>query len=141
MNSIKEIALAFSAAAIVTAAFSLFGANRLNSSLRYILSLGLICSVLSVAVNEDFKFFATTPQVETNVYTANELYQKQAEIIIEEILTEKGIKPNRIVANATKNEDGSIVINKIEIYCSNSKQEVINALNEKGIDCEIWVGE
>lgn len=141
MNSIKEIALAFSAAAIVTAAFSLFGNQKLGSSLKYILSLGLICSVLSVAVKGDFKFFASLPAQADKVYSADGLYCKQAELIVAEILNEKGIYPTEITAKATKNDDGSIVINEIEIHCPDSKQEIINALTDKGIDCEIRVAE
>ena len=139
MNPVKEIAITFCAAAIITAAVSLIGAPALGSSLRYILSLGLICTVLSVAVRGDFIFFYPTSQSVVAEYNSNALYEKYAENIVEQILSENGISFKKIIAKATKNEDNSISINEIEIYGCPKEEEARQALLGQKIDCSIKV--
>ena len=57
MNLIREIAISFCAAAVMTAAVGLISGGRLQMSMKYIISLCLICSVLSVAVGGKFKAY------------------------------------------------------------------------------------
>ena len=139
MNTVKEIAITFCAAAIITAAVSLIGATSLGGSLRYILSLGLICTVLSVAVRGDFNFFYSTSQSVVAEYNSNALYEKYAENIVGQILSENGIPFKKITAKATKNEDDSISINEIEIYGCEKAQEAKQALLDQKIDCSVKV--
>ena len=141
MNSVKEIAITFCAAAIITAAVSLIGTNSLAGSLRYVLALGLICSVLSVAVNGDFTFFYPADKVEAEQYSSNALYEKQAEIMVGEILEQNDISFKKITAKATKTEDGSIIINEIEISGCQKGPEAKEILIGKQIDCKIKVVE
>ena len=139
MNTVKEIAITFCAAAIITAAVSLIGATSLGGSLRYILSLGLICTVLSVAVRGDFTFFYPTSQSVVAEYNSNALYEKYAENIVGQILSKNGIPFKKIAAKATKNEDNSISINEIEIYGCEKSQEAKQALLDQKIDCSVKV--
>lgn len=139
MNTVKEIAITFCTAAIITAAVSLIGATSLGGSLRYILSLGLICTVLSVAVRGDFTFFYPTSQSVVAEYNSNALYEKYAENIVGQILSENGIPFKKITAKATKNEDDSISINEIEIYGCEKAQEAKQALLDQKIDCSVKV--
>ena len=139
MNSVKEIAITFCASAIITAAVSLIGTNSLAGSLRYVLSLGLICTVLSVAVKGDFSFFYPISNTQTVEYSSNALYEKQAEITVGQILEQNGITFKKITAKATKTEDGSIIINEIEISGCQNGQNAKEVLQKEKIDCKIKV--
>lgn len=141
MNSVREIALAFCAAAIVTAAVGLLSGNRLQLSLRYIISLGLICSVLTSFSGKDFKFHYSKAAQTASSYSNESYYEKQAEAVIKQILNEKGITAQKISASATKSEENSIIINEIEILGCSDEQKAKQILNEKGVDCEIRVVE
>lgn len=139
MNTLREIALSFCAAAVMTGAIGLLAGDRLQMSMKYIISLSLICSVLSVAVKGDFSFDLTFTSAQTQEISTDPLYEYQAEYIIGEILKSAGITYQNITANATKNEDGSIVINEIEITgCSDSQKAKEKVMNQ-GIDCVIKV--
>lgn len=139
MNSVREIALTFCAAAVVTAGLGLLSGNKLRLSFRYIVALGLICSVLAAVSEKDFNFHYIPAAATIETYSDIPFYEKQAEEIIKQILKEKGVSAQKICAKATKTEEGSIIINNIEILGCNDEQTVIQTLNEKGIDCEIKV--
>lgn len=141
MDSVKEIAMTFCAAAVMTAAIGLLGGNRLEKSVRYIIALTLICSVISVAVNKDFKFFISSTPNDTPSYNTDSLYEYQAEYLIGDILGQRDIQFENITAKATKKEDGSIVINEIEISGCKQSQSAIEILRGIGIDCNIRVTE
>lgn len=135
MNLIREIALSFCAAAVMTAAVGIISGGRLQMSMKYIISLSLICSVLSVAVGGKFDFPSVVPSVSPKPYSAEELYEYQAEYIVAEILKSSGISYQNITANATKSEDGSIIINEIEITGCSDCEKAKNQLKTNGIDC------
>lgn len=141
MGAIKEIAFAFCAAAIISAAVGLLCGNRLQKSMRYIISLTLICTVISVAVGKKFTFFSSEPSQNNISYNEMPLYEYQAEYLVADILKKEGIKFENITAKATKNEDGSIVINELEISGCKSREKAINTLSGMGIDCNIRVVE
>ncbi len=141
MGTIKDIAFAFCAAAIISAAVGLLCGNRLEKSMRYIISLTLICTVISVAVGRKFTFFAQTQPQSTVSYDEMPLYEYQAEYLIADILKKEGIEFENITAKATKSEDGSIVINELEISGCKSREKAVNTLNDMGIDCNIRVVE
>ena len=139
MDTVREIAIAFCVVAIFTAALGLLGGMRLHKSVRYILSLTLICSVVSVATNKDFNIFIPKTSQSTASYNTDRLYEYQAEMLIKDILEKEDIKFKNITAKATKNEDGSIVINEIEINGCEAYEKAEDALRKIGIDCNIRV--
>ena len=141
MNAIKEIAFSFCITAVVAAAMGLLCGNRLEKSMRYIVSLMLICSVLSSAVGTKFVFFESSDTENTVSYNTLPLYEYQAEYLVFEILKKADIKVEKITANATKSEDGSIVINELEIIGCSERERAIKVLSKTGIDCNIRVVE
>ena len=141
METVREVAFGFCVTAVMAAAVGLLCGNKLEKSMRYIVSLTLICSVLSVALGKRLDFFADAEQQTVIEYDTLPLYEYQAEYIVADLLNKEGIKFENVTAVATKNEDGSIVINEIEISGCKSREEVAMALNKVGIDCSIRVVE
>ena len=82
MGAIKEIAFAFCAAAIISAAVGLLCGNRLQKSMRYIISLTLICTVISVAVGKKFTFLSSEPSQNNISYNEMPLYEYQADVLL-----------------------------------------------------------
>lgn len=139
MNVIREIAISFCAAAVMTAAVGLISGGRLQMSMKYIISLCLMCSVLSVAVSGKFSLPSAIPSFSPKPYSTDELYKYQAEYIVGEILKSSGITYQNITAKATKSSDGSIIINEIEIIGCSDSEKANNQLILNGIDCDIRV--
>ena len=139
MNLIREIAISFCAAAVMTAAVGLISGGRLQGSMKYIISLCLICSVVSAVVGGKLSLTATVPTFTPKPYSADNLYKYQAEYIVGEILKKEGIAYQNITAKSTKSSDGSIIINEIEIFGCNDAAKVKNKLSLNGIDCDIKV--
>lgn len=139
MNLIKEIAISFCAAAVMTAAVGLISGGRLQMSMKYIISLCLICSVLSVAVGGEFNLQSSIPSFSPKEYSTEELYEYQAEYIVGEILKSSGITYQNITAKATKSSDDSIIINEIEIIGCSDSDKAKTQLASSGIDCDIRV--
>ena len=54
-------------------------------------------------------------------------------------MKKEGIAYQNITAKATKCDDGSIIINEIEIFGCNDAAKVKNKLSLNGIDCDIKV--
>ena len=101
MDAIKDIAFAFCAAAIISAAVGLLCGNRLQKSMRYIISLTLICTVISVAVGKKFTFFSSAPSQNNISYNEMPLYEYQAEYLVADILKKEGIEFENITAKFT----------------------------------------
>lgn len=139
MNLLREIALSFCAAAVMTAAVGLISGGRLQMSMKYIISLCLICSVVSAAVGGKLSLAASVPAFTPKPYSADNLYRYQAEYIVGEILKKEGITYQNITAKATKFDDGSIIIIEIEISGCNDAANAKNKLSLNGIDCDIKV--
>lgn len=141
MGAIKDIAFSFCVTAVISAAVGLLGANRLQKSLRYIISLTIICSVVSVAAHKKFNFFAELGSQSMVEYDETPLCEYQAEYLVAEFLRKEQISFENVNATATKYDDGSIVINEIEITGCNTPSAAQKALRDVGIDCEILVVE
>ncbi len=139
MNLLREIAVSFCAAAVMTAAVGLISGGRLQMSMKYIISLCLICSVLSVAVGGKFSLPTVLPSFSPKSYSTDSLYEYQAEYIVGEILKSDGVTYQNITAKATKSEDGSIIINEIEIIGCSDAKKAKSKLTLSGIDCDIKV--
>ena len=137
MNLIRDIAISFCAAAVMTAAVGLISGGRLQMSMKYIISLCLICSVLSVATGGEFNLRSAVPSFSPKEYSTEELYEYQAEYIVGEILKLSGITYQNITAKATKSSDDSIIINEIEIIGCSDSEKAKKQLASNGIDCDI----
>ena len=138
MDGIKEIALAFCATAVATAAFAMLKGRTMEKSGQYIIGILFLCSVVSAVFSADIHF--SFPKTETVSVLENEteMCEAQAEYLIASYLEKRDIKFEKIRCRANKTEEGSIVISEVVIYGTEdgSAEEL---LKELGIDCKVTI--
>ena len=139
METVREIAITFCATAVFTSALVLINGRTLEKSGRYIISLILLCSVIVAIGRGKFNFnlndsFKTEQSTST---TFSSICEYQAEYMIKGMLNNKKINFTNIEAKATKNKDGSIIINEIQVEGVADRNAVSSALKAEGIDCKV----
>lgn len=139
MNTVKEIALSFCASAIFCAGIGVLGGDSLRKSGRYIVALIMLCSVVGAIASADIdlSFFSKTTASESEATSTEELSGYAAEQLISAFLKEKGIVFEKITAEATKNNEDGIVINKLVISGAREEEKIRGLLGEIGIDCVV----
>ena len=139
MNSVREIAAMFCGAAVLSAAVLVLAPSSLNSSSKYITALIMLCVLVSGIArgNFSFDFSNFNNNAQTAASTEAKLSQYQAEYLVGELLSGKGVEYRNISAKATKSEDGSIIISEIKIEGANDKGGVDEVLSSAGIDCRV----
>jgi hypothetical protein len=139
MNTVKEIALSFCASAIFCAGIGVLGGDSLRKSGRYIVALIMLCSVVGAIASADIdlSFFSKTKASESEAASTEELSGYAAEQLISVFLKEKGIVFEKITAEATKNDEDGIVINKLVISGAREEEKIRGLLGEIGIDCVV----
>lgn len=138
LDSVKEIALIFCSAAVLSAAVGLLSGKALQKSMKYITALIMLCALLGGITGTVFDFnFNISRFGEVSSDTAFSLSEYQAAFLVEEILSEKGIGFRNISAKATKTEDGGIIISEVRIKGADDEQSACAALEENGIDCRV----
>ena len=117
-------------------AFGLLSGKTLEKSFKYILALIFLSVMVSAVVNFDFSLKMPTVSEEKieNEGVLN-LSNYQAEYLTGVLLNENGINFSRIEAFTNKLDDGSIVINKINIYGATDTEKACQVISNFGI-CE-----
>ncbi len=140
MEGIREIAAVFSAVCLLSCGLGILSSGKLGRSAEYIFSLILLLSIIGAAVSADFGFSIDS---ETGAETAGgyeeELSRYQAEYICRSILDGAGIKYGKITARATKNDDGSIIINEIIIRDADNAEKAKTAVLESGVTDRVTI--
>lgn len=142
MDSVREIAIIFCSAAVLSGAASLIGAQRSNKSIKYITALILLTSIVTGIVKADWDFdFPDYVEAEsTEVSTEIDLCEYQAEYMIREILEKNAVEYKDILVEATKLDDSSIIINQITVKGADNKEKAAELLASLGIDCRVVFG-
>ncbi len=134
MNGIKELALIFCAASVLSGGLRLLGGGALQKSAGYILSLIMLTSVVIAIGRTDIDFNISVEQSSASATDAEEsMSEYQAEYICKRLLDEKGIIYEKITADATKTDDGGIVINEITIKGADKGEEAVNTVVASGL--------
>lgn len=139
MDSVRQIALSFCASAVFCAGVGVLNGKVLEKSGRYIIALILLCSVIGTLASADFSlgFLPENVPALGQSETAEDLSGYSAEYLIASLLKEKGISFEKISANVTKNEGGSIVISEITVFGADNPEAVKETLDACGIDCGV----
>ena len=83
---------------------------------------GMLVSIVGAVSSADFSFEIKESSLSASaVETELALSEYQAEYICHALLSEEGIKYEKIKARATKTEDGGIIINEIILNINNNK--------------------
>lgn len=134
MDGIKELAVIFCAACVLSGGFRLLSGGALQKSAGYILSLILLTSVVMAISRTDIDFNVRVEQSAVSAAEAEEaMSEYQAEYICSKLLDEKGIIYEKITADATKTDDGGIVINEITIKGADKGEEAVKAVVSSGL--------
>lgn len=140
MSYVSSFLVSFCAAAVfIGALYMLCPDGAMNKSIKYLLSLVFLLSVISVAgitvknAGPDISF---SPPEASN--TA-ELELSSARYVYSYALSSSGIEFSEIEIFTDKTEDGSISINKVIIHSGCERQKIIDALGEatKNIEVEV----
>ena len=129
MNFIYSVLTAFCAACIfIGTLYILCPEGAISKSVKYLLSLVFLVSVIAatgaVVKKGDIELPAvTTPEINTqNLDSAN------AELFYSYLLNREGIEFSKISVCTDKSDDGSIIISKVLIYSSQSREEILKVL-------------
>lgn len=133
MESIKTIAAVFCGVCVLSGGFQLLSGGALEKSAGYILSLIMLVCIIGALSKADFDFEIKESSAAVSTAGALELSEYQAEYISRKVLDEKGIKYKKITADATKTEDGSIIINNITIKGADPSDKAIELLLATGL--------
>ena len=133
MESIKTIAAVFCGVCVLSGGFQLLSGGALEKSAGYILSLIMLVCIIGALSNADFDFEIKESSAAVSTAGTLELSEYQAEYISRKVLDEKGIKYKKITADATKTEDGSIIINNITIKGAEPSDKAIELLLATGL--------
>ncbi|MBR6501949.1 MAG: hypothetical protein IKT42_00745 [Clostridia bacterium] len=102
-------------------------AGSINKSVRYVFCLCFICCIIGVATNisVDFSWFNVT---KTDTILTEQNVGVTAQMVFGEALKAKNINFRKIVIDTNKLNDGSIVINRVTVYTSETSQKVLDAI-------------
>lgn len=134
MDSIRELAVIFCAVCVFSGGFRLLAGGALEKSAGFIFSLILLTTFVVAISRTEVDFDISVEQSAAASADAEEaMSEYQAEYICRSLLEEKGIAYEKISAEATKNDDGGIVINKITIKGADDGEEAIKAVVDSGL--------
>lgn len=139
MDSVREIAVMFCGAAVLSATVSVLAPSSFQSSSKYVTALIMLGVLVTGVAKGDFSIDFSTSQdsIQTVSETETELCEYQAEYLIGELLDEKGVEYRNITAVATKSESESIIISEIRVEGADDKDGVKQTLEKAGIDCRV----
>ncbi len=139
MDKLREIALAFCAVSVFSAAAGLLRGKSLLKSGKYIIGLVFICALISCF--KDASFRVEMPESSFSQYSESTALSCQgAEYLVAEVLKENFKNFSKISVTATKNDDGDIIINEITVYGADDREGVMTVLSSVGIDCRVTFG-
>lgn len=128
MNSITSFIISFCGSCILLGfLYMLCPAGSINKSVRYVFCLCFICCIIGVATNisVDFSWFNVT---KTDTILTEQNVGVTAQMVFGEALKAKNINFRKIVIDTNKLNDGSIVINRVTVYTSETSQKVLDAI-------------
>lgn len=139
MDKIREIALAFCAVSVFSAAAGLLRGRRLAGSGKYIIGLVFICALIACFKEVELDF--SLPEIEYSESEISEaLSEHGAKYLIAELLRKNNKTFSEISVIANKNGDRDIVINEITVYGADDREGVMAVLSSSGIDCRVKFG-
>lgn len=140
MNWLKSVIAAFCASSVFLGAlFMLCPKGNISASVKYLLSLVFLVSVISAAgigaKNVDLSFDAFSSQQ----ILADDIENLNIKLAFEEILRKNKISFKEITVFTDKLDDGGISISKVIIRSDCEKEKIIAALGEelKTIEVEV----
>lgn len=140
MNIFSSFTAAFcSASVFIGALYMLCPDGVISKSLKYILGLVFILSVISAAAIAVGKWDFKMPEINTDYEDSYTLQTSAAEYVYAYALTDAGIDFSKITVCTDKSENGSISINKVIICTDCEKSRVLAVLGEAAENIEVEI--
>ena len=140
MNFFSSFTAAFcSACVFIGALYMLCPEGAVSKSLKYILGLVFIISVVSAAAIAVGKWDFEMPENQVDYSGSTSLQVSAAEYVYEYVLKEADIDFSKITVCTDNSENGSININKVIIYTDCQKSRVLAALSEVAENTEVEI--
>ena len=126
-------------AVFIGALYMLCPDGVMNKTVKYILGLCFLLSVISVS-----GITAEMPQIdftlpESAKETERSLDISSAEYVISRMLTASGIEFSQITVCTDKSQNGSIFINKVIILSSAEREKILSCLGEMAKNYEVEI--
>jgi len=140
MKIFSQLIVTFCASSVFIGALYLLCPNGVMSkSVKYILGLSFLLSVITVAGitvrTDDFEF----REFEFPASNVNTVETETAKQVYSYALSKAGINFEKIELCTNKAQDGSIIINKIIIYSSADREKIIEVLGEAAENFEVEI--
>ena len=140
MNAFSSFTAAFcSALVFIGALYMLCPEGAISKSLKYILGLVFLLSVISAAAIAVGKWDFEMPEFRLDYADSSSLQISAAEYVYEYALNEADIDFSKITVCTDNSENGSISINKVIIYTDCEKSRVLAALAEVAENTEVEI--
>ena len=137
MNSITSFIVSFCGSCILLGFLHMLcPAGSINKSVRYVFCLCFICCIIGVATNisVDFSWFNDT---KTDAILTEQNVGVTAQMVFGEALKAKNINFRKIAIDTNKLSDGSIVINRVTVYTSETLQKVLDAIGSDSYEVTV----
>jgi len=137
MRTLGEFVTTFCTVSVVLGGlYMLKPDSATGKTVKYVFSLIFICIVASALINIKI----TVPSIDYNTSSAEiNSAELSLRLTFEQALKNADINFSKIFVYTDKNEDGSIIINKITVFSSDSKEKIIEALGGETAEYEIEV--
>ena len=140
MNVFSSFAAAFcSAIVFIGSLYMLCPEGAVSKSLKYILGLVFLLSVISAAAIAVGKWDFKMPELELDYGETVSLQVSAAEYVYEYALSENDIDFSKITVCTDNLENGSISISKVIIYTDCEESRVLAALSEVAENTEVEI--
>ena len=140
MKPVTSLLTSFCASAVfIGALYILCPEGKISKSVKYILSLAFLLSIIAAAgitiKNADIE----TPVSQVSLEEANELDIASARFVYSSVLEGAGLTFEKIEFETDKTEEDSIYISKVIIKSSEQRDKIISALGEVASNIKVEI--
>ena len=140
MSFFSSFAVAFCGACVfIGAIYMLCPDGAVSKSVKYVLGLVFLLSVISAAAIAAGKWELNLPDITSDYTESEELQISAAEYVYGYALRKSGIDFSKITVCTDKSKNGSISINKVIICSDCEKSRILAALSEVAENTEVEV--
>ena len=140
MSGVLSFVTSFCASAVLFGGLYLLKpTSATEKSVKYIFSLIFICSIISSFVNIKFNDMDLKRYINTASVSTDALIEENARLTFSKALENEKINFSKIIVCTDKSSSDSIVINKVIVFSSDSRNKISEALGGEAAEYEIEV--
>lgn len=109
----------------------------IKNSVKYIFCMCFVCCVIGGVTNINPPDFTVFEQNKSDEILTEQNAATTAQLIFCEALSRQGINFRKITVDTNKLNDGSIVINKVTVYTSESEKRIVSVIGSDGYEVSV----